>query len=63
LGQREVRLPLKERCAEVLAGEAGAIHEVSRKRAELKAAMSAVEGMLWQTFLGSGGQRGSPDRC
>jgi len=62
LGQRDVHLPLKERCAEALAGEAGDIHEVNRKRAELKAAMSAVERMLWQTFLGSGGQRGSPDR-
>ena len=61
-GQRDVHLPLKERCAEALAGEAAAIHEGNRKRAELRAAMSAVERMLWQTFLGSGAPRGSPDR-
>jgi Fe-S-cluster containining protein len=55
LGQRDVRLPLKERCAEALAGEAGATHEVNRKRAELQAAMSAVERLIRKTFLGGGG--------
>jgi Fe-S-cluster containining protein len=57
LGGGDVGLPLKERCAEALAGEAVATREVKRKRAELKAAMSAVETMIWQTFLGSGERR------
>ena len=48
----DVRLPLKERCAEALAGDPGASAEVRRKHAELAAAMSAVETMIWQTFLG-----------
>ena len=61
LGQRATRLPLKERCAEALAGEASPIPEVNRQRAELKAEMAALEKMLWQRFLGSGKQRGSPD--
>ncbi len=61
LGQRDVRLPLKERCAEALAGEADATPEVNRKREELEAAMSAVEKTIWQTFLGSGEHRGDTD--
>jgi Fe-S-cluster containining protein len=51
LGQRDVRLPLKERCAEALATEAGVSLEVNRKRAELRAAMSAVERLIQRTFL------------
>ena len=56
-GAGDVRLPLKERCAEALAGEAGAARENQRKRAALEAAMSAVETMIWRTFLGSGERR------
>ena len=51
LGQRDVRLPLKERCAEALAGEAAATREVNRNRAELAVAMSAVERSIRKTFL------------
>ena len=53
LGQRDVRLPLAERCAEALAlaDEAGAV----RQCAELAAAMKAVEGLIRKTFLRSGG--------
>ena len=57
LGGGNTRLPLKERCAEALAGGAGASPEVARKHVELEAAMSALETMVWQTFLGSGRRR------
>jgi hypothetical protein len=57
LGQHDRRLPLRERCAEVLARSAGASPEVKRKRAELEAAMSAVEGLIQKTFLGVGEER------
>jgi len=53
LGERNVRLPLKERCAEALAGDAPATPEVRQKRAELEAAMSAVETIIWRSFLGA----------
>jgi len=53
-GAGDVRLPLKERCAEALAGDGGDTRETKRKRAALKAAMSAVESLIWRTFLGSG---------
>lgn len=46
------RLPLKEVCAEALAGDAHADPEVNRKRAELEAAMSSVEELIRKTFLG-----------
>jgi Fe-S-cluster containining protein len=57
LGQRDPRLTLKERCAETLARDAGAKPELNRKRAELEAAMSAVETLIQVTFLG--GEKGS----
>src|ERR1051325_4644144 len=47
LGQRDERLPLKERC-----DEASANPTLERKRAELEAGMAAVEGLLRRTFLG-----------
>jgi len=62
MGHRGVHLPLRERCAEALAGEASASGEANRKRAELKTAMSAAESLLWRKFLGSGGRRRGPDR-
>jgi Fe-S-cluster containining protein len=61
LGERDDRLPLNERCAEALAEESGATEERNRKRAELEAAMSAVERLIRKTFLGGEG-RGSLDR-
>src|SRR5882672_10162398 len=56
LGQRDGRLPLKERCAEALAlvDEAGANPALKRKRAELEAEMSAVDGLIRKRFLGGG---------
>jgi Fe-S-cluster containining protein len=57
LGKRDGRLPLKERCAEALAAEGGASPGTIRKRAELKAAMAAVERTIWNDFLGSGRRR------
>jgi len=54
LGEGDADLPLKERCAHVLAGEGLTTPEVKRKRAALEAAMSAVEDLIWRTFLGSG---------
>ena len=57
LGQHDARLPLKERCAEALAPDAGADAgpETDRKRAELETAMAAVERLIRKTFLRSGG--------
>ncbi len=59
LGQRDGRLPLKERCDEALAlaDEAGPNPALDRKRAELEAEMSAVEGLIRKRFLGGGGRR------
>lgn len=59
LGGGDASLPLKERCAEALARDGDATPGVKRKRAELEAAMSDVEAIIWQTFLGSGGRRRS----
>jgi hypothetical protein len=55
LGHRRRRLPLRESCAEALARSAHADPEVNRKRAELEAAMSAVEELIRKTFLGAAG--------
>ena len=52
LGQRGDRLPLRESCAEALARDAGADPQANRRRAELEAAMSAVEALIRRTFLG-----------
>jgi len=61
LGQRDGRLPLKERCAEALAlsDETGANPALNRKRAELEAEMSAVEELIRRKFLGGVGKRGA----
>jgi len=58
LGQRGRRLPLRERCAETLARETPADPEVIRRRAELEAAMSAVEALIRTRFLGESGPDG-----
>lgn len=51
LGQRDARLPLKERCAETLANPATAGPDTKRNRAALEAAMSEVEALLRRRFL------------
>jgi Fe-S-cluster containining protein len=51
LGQHDGRLPLGECCAEELTKDTHADPEVNRKRAELEAAMSAVERSIRKTFL------------
>ena len=51
LGQPKRRLPLKERCDEALAAEHSGGLSVDRKRAELEAAMSAVERLIRTIFL------------
>ena len=51
LGQRDKRLPLGEICDEALARDPDPVPQVNRKRAELQAAMSAVEESLRKTFL------------
>ena len=57
LGDRGERLPLKERCAEMIATAApDATPAEHRKRAELEAEMAAVERIIWTTFLGSGAE-------
>ena len=51
LGQHDSHLPLGEICAEELSKDTDADPEVNRKRAELEAAMSAVEKLIRKTFL------------
>ena len=57
LGQRDARLPLKERCAEALAlaDKTAASPETARQRAELETAMATVEELIRKIFLRSGG--------
>lgn len=57
LGHRDGRLPLKERCAEALAGEGSGTPEAIRTRVEFEAAMATVERTIWNAFLGSGRRR------
>jgi Fe-S-cluster containining protein len=56
LGNRDESLPIKERCAETLA-EGGTTSESIKDRAELEAAITALETTIWNTFLGSGQRR------
>jgi hypothetical protein len=51
LGQHNRQLPLAESCAEALAKDTDADPGVNRRRDELEAAMSAVEGLIQKTFL------------
>ena len=53
MGNRDVDLPIKERCAETLAADSG----TPEQREELEAAMVALEKTIWNTFLGSGKRR------
>ena len=46
-------LPLREACAEALAADPGPARDAEAKRAELEAAMAAVDAMLQRTFLGA----------
>ena len=59
LGHGDERLPLKERCDEALASsqKAAAGPATNRKRAELEAAMSSVESLIQETFLGGSERR------
>ncbi len=54
LGQGDERLPLKERCMEALAlsEEVARDPEMNRKRDELQAALTSVESLIQDTFLG-----------
>ena len=54
LGPGDERLPLKERCVEALAlsEDAETRPETTRKRAELQAAMTSVESLIQESFLG-----------
>jgi len=54
LGQRDVRLPLKDRCTDALAMTTPANPEAQRTRIELEAAMSAAEALIRKTFLCDG---------
>ena len=56
LGRHDGHLPLRECCDQVLARDPDPVPQVSRKRAELEAAMSAVEESLRKTFLDGGGR-------
>jgi uncharacterized protein len=61
MGRRDGPLPLAERCAEALAGRAGADPRLNRKRGELQRAMAAVKRSLGTMFLSDGGS-GAPGR-
>lgn len=52
LGQRHARLPLRESCAEALSRGQDSDPDVNLRRAELKVAMSAVEQLIREKFLG-----------
>lgn len=54
LGERQIRLPLKERCAAALAGDAGTTPMVDQNRADLEAAVRALDQLIETTFLGRG---------
>ena len=56
LGNHDEDLPIKERCAEVLA-ESEAAPETIQDRADLEASMATLENTIWNTFLGSGQPR------
>jgi hypothetical protein len=52
LGSDHAELPLQERCAEALAFSDDAVDpKVSRQRAELQTAMSALERLIQKVFL------------
>ena len=53
LGQRDGRLPLRERCTDALAMVTPANPDAGRHRIELEAEMSAVERLIRKTFLRS----------
>jgi Fe-S-cluster containining protein len=57
LGNHDEDLPIKERCAEILAAEGGTTSETIKDRADLEAAMATLERTIWNTFLGSGQRR------
>jgi len=57
LGNRDEGLPIKARCAEILAAEDGTTSETIKDRADLEAAMATLENTIWNTFLGSGQRR------
>ncbi len=52
LGDRQRHLPLKERCAEVLAANSPDTATTRRARVELEEGMAAVEATIRTTFLG-----------
>lgn len=58
LGERGARLPLNERCSNLLMIEGAASPQREQLRAELAAAMTGVQAVIRKTFLG-GGRRGS----
>lgn len=53
-GNQDESLPIKERCAEALAGEGVTASLTARDHARLEASMAALETTIWNTFLGSG---------
>jgi Fe-S-cluster containining protein len=54
LGNRDERLPIKERCAETLAAEGPRNSGTSNDRAGLETAMAALENTIRNTFFGTG---------
>jgi hypothetical protein len=57
LGNRDLALPIKERCAETLAAEGETTSEAIKDRADLEARIATLENTIWNTFLGSGQRR------
>lgn len=58
LGNRDVALPIRERCAESLAAEGKTSSRTTAERAKLEAAMRALEIAIGKTFLGTDKRRG-----
>lgn len=65
LGPGNERLPLKELCDEAMAQTEAVAADpgVKRRRTELQAAMTSVEGLVQETFLGRTIQRHYQCRC
>jgi Fe-S-cluster containining protein len=61
LGRRDVRLPLRERCAEALGVDASGDAGLNLANAELGAAMAEVDEALRRSFLDRDGREGRVD--
>jgi len=56
LGERNVRLPLNERCAHALAKDMDSVAGMSQRQAELEDAIKALDRLIQTTFFESGAE-------